>query len=869
MLRSKLFDGLKRLSGPFRTRNPHRHGARRQRGFRRPRLECLERRELLSVAGWVTSATGPDLMGAGDLATDIEGNVYVTGGFSGTADFAPDVTLTSGGGFEGFAAKYGPDGALDWVQSLGAGLDFGTAIAVEAVGDYTNVYIVAGDGDQWRLNGDDGSGSRVHDDNSSLELADIAVDSDGDYYVTGSFSGTITINDTVNHVPITVTSEGYDDIFVAKANSDGLFYWVQHDGGRRSSSGGEGITVDDEGNVYVTGNLDDSKGVQTRGYSDIFGWKLDSTDGSFVWTQRAGSDSPHAGEYGDVGYEVAVDNNGGVYVTGTLGAADGRDGFADFGYFEIDVWSDVVSNYGFVTKLSDDTGEFRWATRFGADQANSRYGGSSLDFDSAGNLYLAGWANNGGGTYGDFTLAERDGAPSWGFLATVNTVSGEFEALPGEFEPVQRVGTSGNPGADMLAFDPDDNLFMAGWLRGKDQEFLTGDVLSSTPGTYEPYEPTSDMVLVKLFADDSTNTPPVAGNDFVSTPEDAPVTVDVLANDSDPDLGDVVQVSGITQGANGSVVNNGGASVTYTPNADFNGEDTFTYTISDGNGGTDTTMVTVDVTPVADPPVAVDDVASTTVDTSVVIDVLANDYDPDGDDISVISVTNGSGGTVVHDDGSVTYTPNEGFIGPDTFTYTISDGYGGEAIGYVNVEVNAIPSTMEFTSTALPINIGDLKTVSSSIAISDTGVTIASLTIRIDLTHSEDTDLTAQIISPTGSILTIDVPIVSGNYGYEYIVSDDVTGLVLDGTWTLQVTDGVKNRMRGWLTEWTMAVEPTPIESASSSAATDAALLAWGDLDSSDDDDSDILTETLINDLASVCRESDDLAVGAGVCGPI
>ena len=151
MLRSKLFDNLKRTAASFRTGSPHRDGARRRRGFPRPRLECLERRELLSLPGWVTTATSPNA-GATDLATDFEGNVYVTGSFVATADFAPGEeipgdTLTSSGGLEAFVAKYRPGGSLDWVRGLGS--DPGTIysyIAVEAVGDETvadNVYIVA------------------------------------------------------------------------------------------------------------------------------------------------------------------------------------------------------------------------------------------------------------------------------------------------------------------------------------------------------------------------------------------------------------------------------------------------------------------------------------------------------------------------------------------------------------------------------------------------------------------------------------------------------------------------------------------------------------------------------------------------------
>jgi VCBS repeat-containing protein len=92
----------------------------------------------------------------------------------------------------------------------------------------------------------------------------------------------------------------------------------------------------------------------------------------------------------------------------------------------------------------------------------------------------------------------------------------------------------------------------------------------------------------------NVNDPPVAVADNATTPEDTPVTIDVLNNDSDID-GDTLTVDSVTHGINGSVTNNGG-NVTYTPAPGFNGTDSFTYTISDGNGGTDTATVTVTIT---------------------------------------------------------------------------------------------------------------------------------------------------------------------------------------------------------------------------------------------------------------------------------
>ncbi|HMN94197.1 MAG TPA: tandem-95 repeat protein, partial [Hydrogenophaga sp.] len=105
------------------------------------------------------------------------------------------------------------------------------------------------------------------------------------------------------------------------------------------------------------------------------------------------------------------------------------------------------------------------------------------------------------------------------------------------------------------------------------------------------------------------NDAPVAVDDVAETDEDTPVTIAVLANDTDVD-GDALTVTSAVA-ANGTVVINADGTITYTPNADFNGTDTISYEISDGQGGTATATVTVTVNPVNDAPVAVDDVAET------------------------------------------------------------------------------------------------------------------------------------------------------------------------------------------------------------------------------------------------------------------
>jgi VCBS repeat-containing protein len=198
------------------------------------------------------------------------------------------------------------------------------------------------------------------------------------------------------------------------------------------------------------------------------------------------------------------------------------------------------------------------------------------------------------------------------------------------------------------------------------------------------------------------NNQPLAVNDSVITDEDTPVTLaapGVLNNDSDPDVGDALTVISVdTSGTAGTVTAwNAAGSFTYDPDGQFeylqagsSTTDNFTYTISDGHGGTDTATVTITINGVNDPPVAVDDIDMTPEDTPITIDVLNNDFDTDGDMLTVDSVTQGTNGSVINNGINVTYTPHVGFTGTDTFTYTISDGNGCTDTASVTVTVAVI-----------------------------------------------------------------------------------------------------------------------------------------------------------------------------------
>jgi hypothetical protein len=194
----------------------------------------------------------------------------------------------------------------------------------------------------------------------------------------------------------------------------------------------------------------------------------------------------------------------------------------------------------------------------------------------------------------------------------------------------------------------------------------------------------------------SVNDPPDAVDDTASVQEDTAANViDVLANDTfAPDTNETLVIIEVTQGTNGTVAIDEGW-ITYTPHANFAGDDSFTYTISDGNGGVDTTTVVVTVNGVNDPPDAVDDSLSVDEDSGATsVDVLANDsFAPDaGETLTITAVTQGAIGSVAITGGgaAVTYTPHADFAGSDSFTYTISDGNGGVDTATVIVTVNSV-----------------------------------------------------------------------------------------------------------------------------------------------------------------------------------
>ncbi|MDW1890083.1 tandem-95 repeat protein [Vibrio sp. Vb1574] len=180
--------------------------------------------------------------------------------------------------------------------------------------------------------------------------------------------------------------------------------------------------------------------------------------------------------------------------------------------------------------------------------------------------------------------------------------------------------------------------------------------------------------------------------DKATVVEDTPTIIKVLGNDTFEGNDKVVSLDTNNGPANGTVSVNPDGSVTYTPNDNYHGTDSFTYIVTSG-GVSESTTVNVDVTPVNDAPVAKDDTAITDEDTPVTIDVLPNDTDIDGDTLSIDSASVPSDqGTVEIVDGKLVFTPAENFYGDAEITYTVTDGALTDQ-ATVNVTVNAVNDT--------------------------------------------------------------------------------------------------------------------------------------------------------------------------------
>ena len=219
--------------------------------------------------------------------------------------------------------------------------------------------------------------------------------------------------------------------------------------------------------------------------------------------------------------------------------------------------------------------------------------------------------------------------------------------------------------------------------------------------TFTASDGTSSFSAFFTISFNALNDAPVAVDDTETLTEDASLTSIIVLNDDTDADGDSLTVSAISYSGTGTAaINSDNARIDYTPAANFNGTDTITYTVSDGTA-TDTGTLTITVSAVNDLPVANGDTVTTKQDTSVLIAVLANDTHADSSAMTITAVTSPANGTVTQNGSVVTYTPNSGFSGSDSFSYTLQDANSATATASVSVTVNATATACSPTISAL------------------------------------------------------------------------------------------------------------------------------------------------------------------------
>ncbi|MFG0730680.1 Ig-like domain-containing protein, partial [Photobacterium damselae] len=276
------------------------------------------------------------------------------------------------------------------------------------------------------------------------------------------------------------------------------------------------------------------------------------------------------------------------------------------------------------------------------------------------------------------------------------------------------------------------------------------------------------------------NDAPVGEDVSAETQEETAVTGQLTATDAD---GDNLTFKPGTNPENGQVTVNADGSWEYVPNTDFNGEDSFTVVVDDGNGGTDTITVTVNVTPVNDAPVGEDVSAETQEETAVTGQLTATDVD--GDNLTFKPGSDPTNGQVtVNPDGSWEYVPNPDFNGEDSFTVLVDDGNGGT-------------DTITVTVNVTPVNDAPVGEDVSAETPEDTAVTGQLTATDIDgdnLTFKPGSD-------PTNGQVT-----VNPDGSWEYVPNPDFNG---EDSFTVVVDDG-----NGGTDTITVTVNVTPVNDA-------------------------------------------------------
>ena len=237
----------------------------------------------------------------------------------------------------------------------------------------------------------------------------------------------------------------------------------------------------------------------------------------------------------------------------------------------------------------------------------------------------------------------------------------------------------------------------AGWSTGKHILFVRGQDAGGNWGAFS---------ALFLTTTGPANQPPAADPQSVTTAEDSALAITLTG--SDPE-GDPLTFA-IQSGPGHGTLSGTAPDLTYTPAADYSGPDSFAFVANDGHANSAPATVSISVTPVNDAPVADPQSAATERDASLAITLTASDVD--GDALTFAVQEGPSHGTLSGDAPNLTYTPESGYVGPDSFTFTVDDGTATSAPATVSIAVTPVNH--------LPVAYGDTVTTGEDIPLAIT-----------------------------------------------------------------------------------------------------------------------------------------------------
>ena len=351
-----------------------------------------------------------------------------------------------------------------------------------------------------------------------------------------------------------------------------------------------------------------------------------------------------------------------------------------------------------------------------------------------------------------------------------------------------------NPGSIVIESNPNNGAIArenGSLIYTPAEDFVGSDSFTYTVADVEGLG--SNIATVNITVN-PVNDAPVAVDDEVTTDEDTPIAINnIISNDTDVDSelnpGSIVIESNPNNGAiareNGSLI--------YTPAEDFVGSDSFTYTVADVEGlGSNIATVNITVNPVNDAPVAVDDEVTTDEDTPIAINnIISNDTDVDSElnPGSIVIESNPNNGAIARENGSLIYTPAEGFFGSDSFTYTVED-VEGSISNPATVNLVIIPDNVA------PVAVNDDNITTTE----DTEITIPVLANDTDVQGNDTIDPTTVTLVTAPNNGTANIDPNTGEISYEpnlnffgsdsfsYTVQDNQQAISNVATVTLEVT---------------------------------------------------------------------------------